>query len=916
MQKINKIILFILAAISTLLTQCQGCSEETDEYILKAVPSDAGVIIETSKLPYLIHYVNNDNKTFAEIKNYKIFSEFFKTLKQCDTALAKYNGLHVALENKKTAVSFHKFGKDKTRTLLTINVNQQESSAILNEIHKILKGKYKLSQRKYEKTIIFSVKEQVKDKQTSDLFYYAYAKNLFVISNCEMLIETAVRQIQSRIKITDNQILSQLLNKKGKNVDANVIINYKNLYELIKNETAPLVAGKVSKIAKLTDWTVFDFTANKNDIVLTGFTKNKDVADRYLNIFENQNPVDNNFTDFLPANTIYFASIGISNVNEFKSNFHNYLRDKDKYSAYSTATNDIRKAYGVDQDDVYDLFSKRITEFTTDYFLAGHGKDNYLIVETLNEENSDRLLDKIVTKYKKQNNLKDKDIATKIISPTKKTYLIKKFPIKNFFSVFYGDFFATVDYQYYLKYKNNIIFGQNISSLSEYIKTIDNAKNLSENNLFKQYADHASSTSNVYYYFDVSYSQSIITTYLNKTNADDVSKQKLRNLRSFCLQYSRFKDMYLSKSVIKYSDEVDADHRAIWLAAIDSTLQTKPFVTTNHINNEKEIALQSTTNKFYLLDKNGNILIKKQIPEPIVGNIYQIDYYANNKLQYLFATENHLYLIDRNANIMDGYPVRLPARVSSSISVFDYDNSGNYRIFVPCADNKLYLYTKEGTKLPDWTPIETAQNIITPVQYLKVEDKDYIVFADNLKTYILNRRGETRINTTGNFPKAKNTAYYLENSPQGRTRFVTTNSSGQVEYIYMDGSRETKTFKNYTANHYFLLKDINNDGINEYIFADKNKLEAFKYNGDQIFSRQFDSQITEDIMLFSFSQKDIRLGITCGDNQKIYLINNQGNICKGFPLNGTTKFSIAPFNKKYSILTGGNDNFIYNYQMP
>ena len=71
-----------------------------------------------------------------------------------------------------------------------------------------------------------------------------------------------------------------------------------------------------------------------------------------------------------------------------------------------------------------------------------------------------------------------------------------------------------------------------------------------------------------------------------------------------------------------------------------------------------------------------------------------------------------------------------------------------------------------------------------------------------------------------------------------------------------------------------------------------------------------------DIMMFSFSPTDIKLGITCRDNQKIYMVDNSGNVSKGFPLTGTTKFSIAVINKKYCILTGGNDNFIYNYQMP
>ena len=913
MQRQKPIILLLILAVIMLLAQCQGCPSETDEYILKAIPADAGVIIETQKLPYIIHHISSENKVCKSLKDFKLFSKMLSLAAVCDSVLSSSNALYMAVSGKRSAISFHKFGRDKIRALVAINVNQQDGSKILKEIYGTLNGKCTISKRNYEKSIIFTLKNDDKD-----LFYYAYSKDLFVISNSEMLVETAVRQIHSSQYLADNSILSKLLGNKGKNVDANIIVNYKSFYDLLKSETAPIVSAKVEKIAKYSDWSVLDFSVMKDDIVVNGFTKNKDITDRFLNIFKDQEPIDNDFVDYLPGSTIYFASIGISNMQNFKECYVSYLKDRDKYTKYKSVCTDLRKNYGIDADEVYDIFSNRITEFTADYFLAGHGKDNYLIASVIDNRQAEQLLGRIVSKYQKKNNLKEGDVSVKVVTPMKKSYDVKKIPIKNLMAILFGDMFATADYQYYTMYKDNLIFGQNISAIKEYLSALENNKCLSGNSLFKEYCDHASPSSNIYYYFDVAYAHNIITTYLNNSNASDINnnKYKLKGIRNFCLQYSRYKDMYLSNLVLKYSDDVDADHRAVWIAPIDSTLQTKPFVTINHNTNDKEIALQSTTNKFYVLDKNGGVVIKKQIPEPIVGSVYQIDYYDNGKLQYFFATENHLYLIDRNGNIMDGFPVRLPAQITAPVSVFDYENNRNYRIFVPCADNKLYLFTKEGKMLDGWTPIETDQSIITPVQYFKLNDVEYLVFADKLKTYIVNRRGETRINMTGNFPKAKNTLYYLETMPSGRSRFITTNSSGQVEYIYMDGSRETKNLKNYTANHYFLLKDIDGNGSNEYIFADNNRLEAFDANGKLLFSKQFDGRITEDIMMFSFSPTDIKLGITCRDNQKIYMVDNSGNVSKGFPLIGTTKFSIAVINKKYCILTGGNDNFIYNYQMP
>ncbi len=61
-------------------------------------------------------------------------------------------------------------------------------------------------------------------------------------------------------------------------------------------------------------------------------------------------------------------------------------------------------------------------------------------------------------------------------------------------------------------------------------------------------------------------------------------------------------------------------------------------------------------NNIYLINSAGRILWKINIPEKIISEIYQIDFYKNNKLQLLFNTKNHVYLIDRNGNFTDGYP--------------------------------------------------------------------------------------------------------------------------------------------------------------------------------------------------------------------------------------------------------------------
>ena len=80
---------------------------------------------------------------------------------------------------------------------------------------------------------------------------------------------------------------------------------------------------------------------------------------------------------------------------------------------------------------------------------------------------------------------------------------------------------------------------------------------------------------------------------------------------------------------------------------------------------------------------------------------------------------------------------------------------------------KVYAYDGDGKILPGWKFGNTNSAVTTPVKHFRVNNKDYIVFKDQSKIYIQNRRGETRINTTAKF----------ENSNKRITRiyFIPTN---------------------------------------------------------------------------------------------------------------------------------------------
>ena len=54
------------------------------------------------------------------------------------------------------------------------------------------------------------------------------------------------------------------------------------------------------------------------------------------------------------------------------------------------------------------------------------------------------------------------------------------------------------------------------------------------------------------------------------------------------------------------------------------------------------------------------------------------------------------------------------------------------------------------------------------------------------------------------------------------------------------------------------------------------------------------------------------------NDAKIYLINNDGTLYKGFPLDGNTLFSIGYLEGaggEFNLIVGGSNNFLYNYSV-
>lgn len=915
MRRITAYIAAIVTAI--LYTLCISCNDDVAtaaDPVLRAIPSNPGIIITTNDIVSLSEKIQEGGAAWTDLKVVNQFQTADALISDIHKLLSEEDKLRAGIRKKHFALSFYNNGH-KINGLAVILTGKQVAQVAIDLIQRKTKEqKIQVTSNKYENVTVINIKPSNNKRN----IYFAYYKEFILLSYNDIFIQNAIRQLKTGDNIAIDKPLCKIITYKGNDADANVIINYPKFYEIIGQQLNSSKKSVTKRIGKFADWSVLDVSAHNQSVTITGFSSANEKSGAYINIFKNQEPVSNDFEEYLPSKTIQFASIGISEMEAFKTSYKKYLDLSDRKSEYDQHDNLNCKKYKINlEQELYQIISNRITEFTTDYSIATRANDNYIIAETDDEDLAKKTLLKIVSEYQKKNNTPESELLSNITSQDNKRYVVYFFPIKNIFSTYFGEIFGTMDYSYMAFYKSKIVFAQNVNAIKEYINSIETDKTLANNSYYKEFKNLINGKSNIFYYTDLAYNKNSISELLNNSYKNEYIKNydKLRNFRSSALQVSKIDDKYYTNIVLNYSDMIEKERLIKWKAPLDSTAIIKPQIVKNFETKDNNIIIQDESKKIYLIDRDGKRLWKKQLPESIQGQVYQVDIYHNGKIQYLFATDNFIHCIDKNGNYLDNYPIEIKGGISSEISVYDYENDGNYRIFVPCNNKKLYLYTKNGTPLDSWNPVVTKDQIITPVQYLKFKDNEYLVFADNLKTYILNRRGEPKIVPTKNFPKAPNSKYYIESIDEYNIRFVTTNAAGEIEYINSDGSSDTKNIKSYSRNHNFVMDDINGDGQNEFIFTEGNTIEIFDSRYQKIGDYYTDGDISGKPIIFKFGANNTKIGITCENSDKAYLLDNRCKLQDGFPINGITEFSITKFNNSadFSLLIGSKDKYLYNY---
>ena len=854
-----------------------------------SIPLDAGIIIEAVDMPGLFELLSTDNEMIEGMSEIPELQRFTGAIRTVDSLTHEREFSRIA-GNNPVLISIHLLGKNRLTPLFSFAAPPEIRDKHIRSLLGDVPG-YRYTMKEYEGSNVY---ELVKASTGESSLFVSIVNGIIIISPSHILVEAGIRQVDQDMDIRDLPGFRAVSAAAGKN-ENKVYLLFNNLAKSISLLSGKTDEGIASYVPELASCMEADLYIKKSGLVLSGYIETRDSSQTLYN-YRFQEPGTYDIYRYIPAAAALFEIM--------TDNIHKPVNSSDLETRYISDI--LRSQLGGEMARVY---------------LNIKGQDiemNKLLLFDLRGSNATEEAFAVELKqHYSREGIAVNDYIIKYKPDAESEYTIYKLPADNLGYELGGRFGDYLTSNYATFYNDVLVLSSASGTLSKFI--YDNILNrtLANDLSYREFESTMPSRAGYYFYFVPSRIIPLLAGVLKEDIVNGLEKntESLRKLQAVGYQFVSSNDMIYNTLSIMYKPEAREEAKAVWESLLDTVAFSKPLFFTNHYTGGNEIFIQDMKNNLYLVNSAGRILWKRPVGEAIKGDAYMIDYYKNNKLQILFATSNHLYLIDRNGNNVEKYPVQLRSPSTNGLALFDYENNKDYRLFICGADRKVYAYDKTGSTVRGWNQFTTSSTVTCDVEFFRVSGKDYLVVNDNDNMYILNRRGNVRVEMKEQVSRSDRSMLRLTTGTS--PKLVLASVDGSIKMVNFNGEVETYSVNEFGRDPVFEYFDLDADGLGEFIFIDGNRMYA--YDNDR--SRMFTLTLSSDNIFgpygLEFSSNDKKIGFTdAGDNQ-VYVIDERGKNLKGFPLNGTSAFSVGRLNRgsSFNLITGGRDSFLYNYEI-
>ncbi|HOY33423.1 MAG TPA: hypothetical protein PKW80_16205 [Bacteroidales bacterium] len=863
---IKKYALISVAAISIIVALFFGYSyikRLKDPVIpaIKAIPESTVCLIEVRNTLALWERINSKNQIWKELLCLSFASELNSKILLMDS-LAKNNYDIVQIFTQNPLYIAWAPDRAEYRCLYTINMNGPHQEKLIDDfMHKHFSSGTVFTTHRFLENEIYEI-----HKANKILCAYTVYKGIFIIAETSGLVETSLSALLTEISIENNPGFTRLNASSGKKVDANIFI--KNNY--VDNLISRFLSGKHSAILKQLslsgDMASLDLTVKNNELLFTGYAITGDPGQMLNKVFRNQTPQQIELTAICPANTAMMTFWGTENTLNYIRNYTDFLASNFHKRSFSDMCSYYDTTYNIDINKDF----------------LQHIGNQYALIITENPNTSNpyryygifraRQIDEFRNALKNISSAPDERSQV-----NRDSFAIRKLRPLHFLKDFFGGLFTHLDTAYYTTINDYVVIGESPVSLDMYVSAYLSGKTLEKNQNYINFSDNVSDKTNFCLYTNIRRSFRLLTPMFNRKLSDAFNSNEvfLKNFQALAFQLTTDKNKFFLNAYVRHNKEYIEENPSVWEYNADTTISGNISVITDPRDSTKKILFFDVAGNLYMLNRNGQLIWKKNIKEPPLSKVFIANLKKNNKFYLVFNTKNHIYIFEPDGKMPEFSPVKLPYPASTAITLIDYQGKNDYRIIIPCENQIIYNYLVDGKPTPGWNNFRTGAVLKKPVEYFRFKDKDILIATDkNGKVYFINRKGNLVIKSTKDFIKAKNSRFYVHNI-QKKQYLLTTDRKGKLVFISENGKIDIVTLRFFSENHFFLTGDFNMDKKDDFIFFDKGKAIVYDHGKKKIFEAETGGDPAASPLYKKINNK-FQIVFPSTDCSHLVFLNNKG----------------------------------------
>jgi len=835
-------------------------SKEPNVSVIEHIPTNAMCVIETKNCSELVSQLTRQNLIWNALLSNESMLVAQNGIRYLDSLVNSKPEIAEVISDNSLYWSFVK-QSNSIEHLILFKVKEKNNEDLFLEFFKIA----------FSKDVSVSSFEAFFFKNNKQKWLLTYKDGIVYLSSDVALLQNAL-ELRKEESLANNKSYLELSKLNGEQ-KSQVYFNHSNANILSKN--------------LFTQQSLFGVEVQLNEITLTGYTNTDSLS--LFNCLRNQSSESITGFEHLPDNPILIQGVALNDASLFY---------KSVKQQFSSEVNDKNEKAWITLNDsaLYNIQKESLENIDEEILSANYVVDNVTcqilsikVKDTEKTESFLRLMSDSILSLGEYRVYKLKTDLAQVFS-------FSKNDLKN---------------QYAYLSENYVLFFSHKAILDYSLLSISNSQLLGKNLAFMNYANDNFMLDCNYLYYENSelMKKHNVNSFINSEElwkSDNATAQLSLTLKN----YKNSIQVRINAShTQKKENSLSSSSNALWAFAADSLINTQTYLFTNHLTQENELSFQDKANNLYLINSTGNLIFKKKINETIQSEIYTVDIFKNGKLQILFNTENYLHLIDRNGNYVQGFPVKLPSKVTSNLTLLDYEGNKDYRLFVACADKRIYNFSLYGVKTEGFVPVKTDDIVSLPINYVHVGASDYLITADESgKIYAFSRKGEGRIDFKNRSIEKLSHLYVLAGNNLENTKLIYVDDKNNLlNKISLGDKKEVLKIGDELNDFKTSFALVNDDTQSDILVYGNGAFYSYDLFTGKLMEYFNELAVYDDVQIIQTSDHDWLLAYD-KTGQKVDIVSTNGKLTSS--LQGSTEKPFAcdlyKNGKKYVLLVNGN----------